>query len=62
MKCSEVTQWCPTLRDSMDCSLPVFSIREIVQARVPEWVAIFLFIYMYVCVYIYIYIYTYMYV
>ena len=34
---SEVTQSCPTLRDSMDCSLPGSSIQEIFQARVLEW-------------------------
>ena len=33
-------QSCPTLRDSMDCSLPGFSVHGIFQARVPEWVAI----------------------
>ena len=37
---SEVTQSCPTLHDPMDCSLPVFSIHAIFQARVLEWVAI----------------------
>ena len=31
---------CPTLCDSIDCSLPGFSIHGIFQARVPEWVAI----------------------
>ena len=35
-----VTQLCPTLCDPMDCSLPGFSIRGILQARVLEWVAI----------------------
>ena len=34
---SEVAQSCPTLRDPMDCSLPVHGIS---QARVLEWVAI----------------------
>ena len=34
---SEVAQSCPTLRDAMDCSLPVHGIS---QARVLEWVAI----------------------
>ena len=35
-----VTQSCPTLCDSMDCSLPGFSVHGILQARIPEWVAI----------------------
>ena len=39
---SEATQSCPTLRDAMDCSLPGSSLHEILQARVLEWVAIFL--------------------
>ena len=34
---SEVAQWCPTLRDPMDCSLPGSSIHGIFQARVLEW-------------------------
>ena len=33
----EVAQSCPTLRDSMDCSLPGSSIHGIFQARVLEW-------------------------
>ena len=37
---SEVAQSCPTLCDSMDCSLPGFSVHGIFQARVLEWVAI----------------------
>ena len=37
---SEVAQSCPTLSDSMDCSLPDSSIHEIFQARVLEWGAI----------------------
>ena len=37
---SEVAQSCPTLRDSMDCSLPGSSIHGTVQARVLEWGAI----------------------
>ena len=37
---SEVTQSCPTLRDSMDCSPPGCSVHRIFQARVLEWVAI----------------------
>ena len=36
----EVVQSCPTLCDSMDCSLPHSSIHGIFQARVLEWVAI----------------------
>ena len=34
-------QPCPTLCDPMDCSLPSSSIHRIIQARIPEWVAIF---------------------
>ena len=37
---SEVAQSCPTLSDSMDCSLPGSSAHGIFQARVQEWVAI----------------------
>ena len=37
---SEVAQSCPTLRDSMDCSLPGSSVCGIFQARILEWVAI----------------------
>ena len=37
---SEVAQSCPTLRDSMDCSLPGSSVLGIFQARVLEWGAI----------------------
>ena len=40
---SEVAQSCPTLCDSMDCSLPGFPIHGIFQARVLEWVAIAFF-------------------
>ena len=40
VKWSEVTQSCPTLCDPMDCGLPGFSIHEIFQARILEWVAI----------------------
>ena len=39
---SEVTQSCPTLCDPMDCSLSGSSVHEILQARVLEWLAIFL--------------------
>ena len=37
---SEVAQSCPTLCDPIDCSLPGFSVRGILQARKLEWVAI----------------------
>ena len=37
---SEVTQSCPTLSNTMDCSLPGSSIHGIFQARVLEWGAI----------------------
>ena len=37
---SEVAQWCPTLRNPMDCSLQGSSIYGIFQARVLEWGAI----------------------
>ena len=37
---SEVTQSCPTLCDTMDCSLPGSSVHGIFQARVLEGVAI----------------------
>ena len=37
---SEVAQSCPTLCDTMDCSLPGFSVHGISQARILEWVAI----------------------
>jgi len=37
---SEVAQSCPTLSDSMDCSLPGSSIQVVFQARVLEWGAI----------------------
>ena len=36
----EVAQWCPTLSDPMDCSLPGSSILGIFQATVLEWGAI----------------------
>ena len=36
----EVSQFCPTLWDPMDCSLPDSSLHGILQARVLEWVAI----------------------
>ena len=37
---SEVAQSCPTLRDSMGCSLPGSSVHGIFQARVLVWGAI----------------------
>ena len=37
---SEVVQSCPTLSDTMDCSLPGSSVHGIFQARVLEWGAI----------------------
>ena len=37
---SEVAQSCPTLCDTMDCSLPGSSVHGIFQARILEWVAI----------------------
>ena len=37
---SEVAQLCPTLSDSMDCSLPGSSVHGVFQARVLEWGAI----------------------
>ena len=37
---SEVTQSCPTLSDSMDCSPPGSSVHGSFQARVLEWGAI----------------------
>ena len=37
---SEVAQSCPTLPDPMDCSSPGSSIHGILQARVPDWLAI----------------------
>ena len=36
----EVAQLCPTLCDSMDCSLPGSSVHGIFQVRVLEWGAI----------------------
>ena len=35
-----IAQSCPTLCDSMDCSLPGFSVHGILQARILEWVTI----------------------
>ena len=38
--CVLVAQSCPSLCDAADCSLPGFSVHEILQARILEWVAI----------------------
>ena len=35
-----VAQSCPTLCDPMDCSPPGFSVHEILQARILEWIVI----------------------
>ena len=35
----KVTQLCPTLWDSMDCSPPSSSVHGLLQARILEWVA-----------------------
>ena len=40
---SEVAQFCLTLCDPMDYSLPRFSVHEIFQARILDWVAISFF-------------------
>ena len=37
---SEAAQSCPTLSGPIGCSLPGSSVHGILQARVPEWVAI----------------------
>ena len=37
---SEVAQWCPSLCNPMDCSLPGSSVHGIFQAKILEWVAI----------------------
>ena len=37
---SKVTQFCPTLCNPMDCSLPCSSVHRISQARVLKWIAI----------------------
>ena len=37
---SEVSQWCLTLSDPMDCSPPGSSVHGVFQARVLEWGAI----------------------
>ena len=36
----KITQLCPTLCESMDCSLPVSSVHGILQARILKWVAV----------------------
>ena len=36
---AKLLQLYPTLCDPMDCSLPVSSVHGILQARIPEWVA-----------------------
>ena len=38
--CVLVFQLCPTLCDPMDYSVPGFSVHEILQVRILEWVAI----------------------
>ena len=38
--CMLVTQSCPSLCDPMYCSLLSSSVHGILQARIPEWVAI----------------------
>ena len=38
--CCSVTQSCPTLCDPVDCSPPGSSVREILQARILEWLAV----------------------
>ena len=40
LTCASVTQFCPTVCDPMDCSLPGSSVHVIFQARKLEWVAI----------------------
>ena len=37
--CDKLLQLCPTLYDTMDCSLPGSSVHGIIQARILEWVA-----------------------
>ena len=41
------SQSCPTLYDPMDCSPPGSSAHGILQARILEWVALFLLQYLY---------------
>ena len=40
MRVCSVAQFCLTLCDPMDCSLPGSSVHGILQARILEWVAI----------------------
>ena len=37
--CAKSLQWCLTLCNPMDCTLPGFSVHKISQARILEWVA-----------------------
>ena len=37
---AKLLQSCPTLCNPMDCSLPGSSVHGILQARIPEWVAV----------------------
>ena len=37
--CAKSLQCCPTLCDTMECSLEGYSVHEILQARILEWVA-----------------------
>ena len=37
--CDKSLQWCPTLCDPMDCSLPGSSAHGTLQATILEWVA-----------------------
>ena len=39
--CAKSLQFCPTLYNPKDCSLPGSSVHGILQARILEWVAIF---------------------
>ena len=38
--CMLVAQLCPTLYDAKDCNPPCASVHGILQARIPQWVAI----------------------
>ena len=38
--CAKSLQYCLTLCDTMDCSLPGSSVHGVLQARILEWVAI----------------------
>ena len=37
--CAKLLWSCPTLCNSVDCNPPGFSVHGILQARIPEWVA-----------------------